>query len=252
MTDHELSGRVAVVTGASRGLGKAIAIALARAGAKIALVARDTEKLNQAAAEIRDAGGEAKTFIANVAREEDVRRLEDEVAASLGKAQILVNNAGINIRKPMTDYTLEEWNRVIETNLTSVFLMCRSFVPHMKGGGYGRVLNIASMMSWVSLPGRGAYTASKGGMLAVTRTLALELAPEAITVNCISPGLIGTEMNVALLQNPEIYRSLTSRIPVGRWGKPEEIGQVAVYLCSGYAGFITGTDILIDGGWCAQ
>ena len=122
----------------------------------------------------------------------------------------------------------------------------------MKGKGYGRVINIGSMMGWVSLPGRGAYTASKGGMLAVTRTLALELAGEGITANTISPGLIGTEMNTPLIQNPEIYQSLTSRIPVGRWGKPEEIGRLAAYLCRPEAAFITGADVLIDGGWCAQ
>ncbi len=229
-----------------------MAIALAAAGVKVALVSRDAERLAAVVREIGESGGESRFFLADVAREDEVRRAEAEIIAAFGRTDILINNAGINIRKYVIDYTLEEWNRVIETNLTSVFLMCRSFVPYMKGTGYGRVLNITSIMSWVSLPGRGAYTASKGGMLGVTRTLALELAPHSITVNGISPGLFATEMNTFLLQTPEIYNDLTSRIPLGRWGSPEEIGELAVYLCSPAASFITGTDIVIDGGWLAQ
>lgn len=245
-------GKLALVTGASRGLGRAIAVELAREHAHVVLVGRDAGRLEEVAGEIRTEGGAATPVTADVSNEASVRALEAKVLAEIGEVSILVNNAGINIRRPMTEYTLEEWYRVLDTNLTSVFLLCRSFVPPMKGTGYGRVINIGSMMSWISLPGRGAYTASKGGMLAVTRTLALELASEGITVNAISPGLIGTEMNTPLLNNPEIYRDLTSRIPVGRWGKPEEVGKLAAYLCSEEAGFITGTDILMDGGWCAQ
>jgi NAD(P)-dependent dehydrogenase (short-subunit alcohol dehydrogenase family) len=165
---------------------------------------------------------------------------------------ILINNAGINIRKPLVEFTLEEWRRVLDTNLTSVFLMCRSFIPSMKGAGYGRILNMTSTMSWVSLPGRAAYSASKTALLGVTRALALELAPDAITVNAISPGPFGTEMNTVLMQNPEMNQQFLSKIPLGRWGRVEEIGQLALYLCSEDAGFITGTDIVIDGGWCAQ
>jgi NAD(P)-dependent dehydrogenase (short-subunit alcohol dehydrogenase family) len=252
MDNKKLDGKVAVISGASRGLGRAMAVRLASAGAKLALVARDGDKLAPVADEIRKGGGEARYFLADVAREEDVRHAEREVLSAFGRADILINNAGINIRKQLIDYSLEEWHKVLDTNLTSVFLMCRSFVPYMKGTGYGRVINITSIMSWVSLPGRGAYTASKGGMLAVTRTLALELAPHSITVNSISPGLFATEMNTVLLQTPEIYNDLTSRIPLARWGRLEEIGQLALYLCSPGAAFITGTDIVIDGGWCTQ
>ena len=252
MTNGKLTGKIALVTGASRGLGRAIALELAKEGAHAALVGRDAEMLQETARRISEAGGLATPFTADVSDEDSVRELERAVHAALGPLSILVNNAGINIRKPMTEYSLEEWRRVLDTNLTSVFLLCRSFVPPMKGQGYGRVINIGSMMSWISLPGRGAYTASKGGMLAVTRTLALELAQDGITVNAISPGLIATEMNTPLLQNPQIYGDLTSRIPVGRWGTPEEVGKLAAYLCSPEASFITGTDILMDGGWCAQ
>ncbi|MBC7924232.1 MAG: SDR family oxidoreductase, partial [Bryobacteraceae bacterium] len=159
---------------------------------------------------------------------------------------------GVNCRKNITDFTLEEWRSVIDTNLTAVFLMCRSFVPHMKGTGYGRILNMTSIMSHISLPGRAAYSSSKAGLMGLTRAVALELASEGITVVGISPGPFATEMNLPLLENPELNAQFVSKIPVGRWGKVEDIGTLAVFLCSDAASFITGTDILIDGGWCAQ
>jgi NAD(P)-dependent dehydrogenase (short-subunit alcohol dehydrogenase family) len=252
MSDKKLDGKVAVITGASRGLGKAMALALGAAGASIALVSRNIEQLNQVGRAVKDAGGEARVFQADVSEEDQVRKLEREVLGAFGKVHILINNAGINIRKPLVEFTLEEWRRVLDTNLTSVFLMCRSFIPGMKGAGYGRILNMTSTMSWVSLPGRAAYSASKTALLGVTRALALELAPDAITVNAISPGPFGTEMNTVLMQNPEMNQQFLSKIPLGRWGRVEEIGQLALYLCSEDAGFITGTDIVIDGGWCAQ
>jgi|SRR5579859_2299684 len=252
MSDKKLDGRVAVITGASKGLGKAMALALGAAGASIALVSRNIEQLNQVGRAVKDAGGEARVFQADVSEEDQVSKLERDVLGAFGRVHILINNAGINIRKPLVEFTLEEWRRVLDTNLTSVFLMCRSFIPGMKGAGYGRVLNMTSTMSWVSLPGRAAYSASKTALLGVTRALALELAPDAITVNAISPGPFGTEMNTVLMQNPEMNQQFLSKIPLGRWGRVEEIGQLALYLCSEDAGFITGTDIVIDGGWCAQ
>jgi NAD(P)-dependent dehydrogenase (short-subunit alcohol dehydrogenase family) len=249
---HELAGRAALITGASRGLGKAMALALADAGAAIALVARDTQKLARVKQEIETLGGRAALFEADVTQEETVLELEKKVSSELGKIQILINNAGINIRKNLIEFTLAEWKSVLDTNLTSVFLMCRSFVPHMKGTGYGRVLNLTSIMSHVSLPQRSAYSSSKAALLGLIRALALELAPEGITVNGISPGPFGTEMNTAVMQNPEINAQFLASIPLGRWGKVEEIGTLARYLCSEAAGFITGTDIVIDGGWCAK
>jgi NAD(P)-dependent dehydrogenase (short-subunit alcohol dehydrogenase family) len=229
-----------------------MALALAEAGATLALVARDLAKLNETAEAVRALDAKVEVFTADVTDESEVALLEKEVSAKLGGLNILINNAGINIRKQITEFTLEEWNRVIDTNLNSVFLLCRAFVPRMKGQGYGRIINLTSIMSHVALPGRTAYCASKTGLLGFTRALALELASERITVNGISPGPFGTEMNAVIQQNPELNQQFISKIPAGRWGKVEEIGQLAVYLCSEDAGFINGTDIVIDGGWTAQ
>lgn len=244
--------RWALVTGATRGLGKSIAVALAGAGHDLALVGRDQKLLQETSETVRQAGGSAEVFTADVTDEQQILRLSDQVAARCGGIDILINNAGINIRKPSVDFTLEEWNRVLSTNLTAPFLLCRAFIPQMKSRGFGRIINITSMMSHVSLPGRTAYCASKAGLLGYTRTLALELAPDKITVNGISPGPFATEMNQPILSDPEKNEYFLSRIPLGRWGKVEEVGSLAVYLCSDSAGFITGTDIVIDGGWTAQ
>ena len=252
MSAKNLSGKTAVITGASRGLGRAMALALGAAGARLALVSRQREPLLAVAGEARTLGAEVEVFVADVTDEAQVRRLEGEVIQRFGPVQILINNAGVNIRKPVTEFTLDEWRTVLDTNLTGVFLLCRSFVPHLKGQGYGRILNLTSIMSHIALPGRAAYAASKTGLLGFTKALALELAPDNITVNGISPGPFATEMNVPILQNPEANAQFISKIPLGRWGKVEEVGQLAVYLCSEEAGFITGTDILIDGGWTAQ
>ena len=229
-----------------------MAVALGAAGADLLLVSRSEELLVETAGLVRDTGGEAHVFPADLTNEEDVLNLAQRVQEKFGKVQILINNAGMNLRKPIDRFTLTEWQQVIDTNLTSAFLMCRSFVPLMRGQGYGRILNMTSIMTHISLPERTAYSATKAALLGLTKALALELAPEAITVNGISPGPFGTEMNQVIMNDPERSSFFLSRIPLGRWGKVEEIGGLAVFLCSEDAGFITGTDIVIDGGWTAQ
>lgn len=252
MENHLLKGRVAVVTGASKGLGKQMAAALAKAGATVALVARSRELLEIVKDGIETHGGTAHTYVTDVCEEAEVSRLAEQVRNEAGDPDILINNAGINLRKPLHEFTLEEWRRVMQTNLDSAFLCSRAFVPGMIEKKFGRIINMASTMAHVALAHRTAYCASKFGLLGMTKALALELAPHGITVNGISPGPFATEMNSVLIEDPVRNAHFISRIPVGRWGKVEEIGPLAVFLCSEAAGFITGTDILIDGGWTAQ
>jgi NAD(P)-dependent dehydrogenase (short-subunit alcohol dehydrogenase family) len=252
MADKFLQGRVAVVTGASRGIGRAIALALAGAGAKLALAGRAQDKLAETQKLAREAGAEAETFVCDVREETQVKLLAENVVRRFGAVHILVNNAGTAIRKKIHEFSLEEWRTVIDTNLTGPWLMCRYFIPHMKGRGYGRIINITSIMAHVSSDGRGIYSTSKHGLLGLTRGLALELADDGITAVAVSPGFIATELTAPLRADPAKNAALMAQTPLKRWGQPEEIAALALYICSDAAAFMTGSDILIDGGWCAQ
>jgi NAD(P)-dependent dehydrogenase (short-subunit alcohol dehydrogenase family) len=252
MMKIDLTGRTAVITGGSRGLGEAMAHALAESGAQIALVARDVTRLESVRDALMANGAVAEVFCADVTQESQVLAIAEEIQRRFGHPQILINNAGSNIRKNLIDFSLDEFSSVLDSSLISTFLMSRALVPGMTGTGYGRIINMSSIMSHVSLPGRTAYSSAKAALLGFTRALALEVARDHITVNGISPGPYDTDMNAPVINNPEANAQFLAGLPVGRWGEVKEIGALACYLCSDHAGFITGTDIVIDGGWTAK
>jgi NAD(P)-dependent dehydrogenase (short-subunit alcohol dehydrogenase family) len=252
MVQRSLEGRVAVITGAARGIGRSIACTLAGAGARVALSDHTASECAEALAQARAAGGECEAFGCDVREEAQVRSLAAEVMQRFGAVHILVNNAGTAVRKKLHEFSMEEWRLVMETNLTGPWLMCRYFIPHMKGRGFGRIINITSIMAHVSSDGRGVYSASKHGLLGLTKALALELASERITAVAISPGFVETDLTAQLRADPQKSAALLAQTPLGRYAKPDEIGALALYLCSDAAAYVTGNDILIDGGWCAQ
>ncbi len=252
MADRFLEGRVAVITGAGRGIGRAIALALGGAGARLALVDRTAADTAETAKLVRDAGAQCETFGCDVREESQVQTLTSEVMQRFGAVHVLVNNAGTAIRKKVHEFTLEEWRLVMDTNLTGPFLLCRHFIPHMKGRGYGRIINLTSIMAHVSSDGRGVYSASKHGLLGLTRALGVELAEDRITAVAISPGFVETDLTAVLRADPAKSAALLAQTPLGRYAKSEEIAAAALYICSDAAAYMTGTDMLIDGGWCAQ
>ncbi len=244
----DLTNRVALITGSQRGLGLAIARGLARAGATVVLNGRSSEAVAAAARTLTDEGLEAGHIVFDVVQHGAVRKGVDAVLEQFGKIDILVNNAGIQRRAPMTEFTQKDWDDVIATNLTAPFAVSQAVLPGMIARKSGKIIHIASLLSELARPGVVPYTAAKGGVRQLTRGMAVELAPHNIQVNAIAPGYFATEMNRALIDNAEFNAWVCNRTPAGRWGQPEELAGLALFLASPAANYMTGQMVIMDGG----
>ena len=249
----DLKGRVAIVTGGNGGIGLGMARGLASAGASIVVAGRNTEKSQAAVRELGKLGAEAIAVTADVTDEAAVTRLVQATRDRFGRIDILINNAGTNIRKSLHEYSLEEWHRVMNTNLTSAFLCSRAVYPAMKSAGGGKVINIGSMMSIFGASFSPAYGASKGGIVQLTKSAAIAWAPDNIQVNAVLPGWIDTELTQgARREVPWLNEAVLKRTPARRWGTIDDMSGVAVFLASSASDFVTGTFIPVDGGYSIQ
>jgi NAD(P)-dependent dehydrogenase (short-subunit alcohol dehydrogenase family) len=254
----DISGRVALITGASRGIGRAIASGFAAAGASIALCSRTEADLRQAADELRAQGARAEAFAADASRVAEIQRLVRDVLTRMGQIDILVNVAGGNRRGPSTQITEEDWDAVLDLNLKGLFFTSQAvgrywiethrFAPE-NNRGKGKIINIGSIAGEMGARGRAPYTASKSGVLGVTRTLAVEWAKEGICVNCIAPGYIETELTKPLFNDPNFIASVHNRTPMGRHGYPEDLVGTAIFLAAPASDYVTGQTINVDGGY---
>jgi len=250
-----LSNKSAIITGARRGIGKGIALSLAQAGADVLVSDIDLEDCKEACAEIEEKTGQrAIPFKCDVTKKAEVHAMVDKAVEVFGSLDILVNNAGIAQFKDFLELTEEDWDKVLDVNLKGQFLCAKAAAKEMVKGGWGRIINIASIASGqvgVGFQQVAHYTASKGGVTALTETMALELGPKGIRVNAIGPGIIETEMTDEMLSDEQTAEGILARTPVGRYGNPGDIGAAAVYLASEEADFVNGATLFVDGGWLA-
>lgn len=249
----DLSGKISIVTGGSRGLGRDMAHALARAGATVAVTARKKEDCADTVSSIAAGGGTAYAFALDVRSESSITSFADAVEGEFGHVDVLVNNAGCNIRKPVLEVTWDDWSTVVDTNLRGTFFVSKALLPlilKQSAGGQpaGRVINIGSVTSVFGYAGIVPYCASRGGVLQMTRAMADEFGPRGITVNCLAPGWFKTEQTKALYENPEWLAYLVDRIPARRPGRPDDLDGAVVFLASDASQYITGQILLVDGG----
>jgi gluconate 5-dehydrogenase len=248
MNLFDLTGKTAMVTGASRGLGRTFANALAAAGADVAVTSRDASHVRDTCAEIEARGRRAVPLALDVRNESSIRPAVDAAHAAFGKIDILVNNAGCNVRKKAVDVTWDDWNLVVETNLRGPFFVAQAAARHMIPRGYGRIVNIGSVTSVAGYAGLGPYGASRGGIRQLTMSLADDWGPHGITVNCLAPGWFKTKQNEVMYQDADWVSYLVERIPLKRPGKPEDLEGAVVFLASDASAYVTGQLLLVDGG----
>lgn len=248
----DLSGRIALITGGGSGLGNAIAHGLARAGATVILNGRRRDKLEEAVGALRDADLSAGFAAFDVTDSTAVNTGIATAVAAHGPIDILVNNAGMQHRQPIEDFTDAEWQRMMDTNLNAAFFVARAVIPSMKARRAGKIINICSILSFVSRPSIVPYAVTKGGLAMFTKGLAVELAPHNIQVNAIGPGFYKTEMNTTLFTNPEFDAWVCKRTPAERWGEPDELAGAAVFLASGASNYVNGQILCVDGGFTSS
>jgi len=245
-----LEGKVALVTGGNGGIGLGMAEGLAQAGARVVIAARDAQKSAAAVDALKALGSDAFALAADVTDEAAVTALFAQLAERCGRLDILVNNAGINVRKPPDQLSLAEWHQVMDTNLTSAFLCCRAAYPQLKAAGGGKIINIGSMMSIFGASFAPVYSASKGGIVQLTKSMAVAWAVDNIQVNAVLPGWIQTALtDDARTQVPGLHERVIARTAAGRWGQPKDLAGIAVFLASAASDFLTGTAIPVDGGY---